>query len=349
MNGVGAAASAVVGSTASASAGSARRRRPGRPRPPGLRRAPLGCRRANRSSIADSTSGSSSPAAASVLVRRRLLGDRPGLRARARARASASAGSGSGHGPSGLASSMIRMPSPSAGGSTLVSSPAGSPSKVSRLRRLRPRRSPRSTGGIGLGLDPRGSGSGSGASTTGTSPDSGLGDSSTSGSDDGRLVVDDRQVDEARGADLLVELLERRLGLLLDAPRRRVGREPRVGQRGGELVGRLVDRAAHHRVRLEQPLAPRVELLDLLARLLATHARSRSTRSRTACASATISLPCARAASSASSASSRMRSSSRWPSSRSDCACSVASARISSAASWASALAPLELPAGLGE
>ena len=93
-------------------------------------------------------------------------------------------------------------------------------------------------------------------------------------------MVDDRQVDQAGGADLLVELLERGVGLLLDPTGGRVGREPRVGQRGGQLVGGLVDGATHDRVGLQQPLAPGVELLDLLARLLATRREVAQARAR---------------------------------------------------------------------
>ena len=246
------------------------------------------------------------------------------------------------------------MPSPSAGGSTLVSSPAGRPSKDSRLRRFRPRRSPRSTGGAGSGAGSAiaasagSSGSAGGTSTAGTSPDNGLGDSSSWSASSSS--VDDGEVDQAGGADLLVELLERRVGLLLDAPGGRVGRQPRVGQRGGQLVGGLVDGAAHHRVGLQQPLATGVELLDLLARLLATHRQvaQHALADRLRLRDHLLALG-ARAAASSCSASSRVRSRSR---------CALVAERLGLLGRLGPdqrrrflrlGLAPVELGAGLGD
>ncbi len=79
----------------------------------------------------------------------------------------------------------------------------------------------------------------------------------------------ERQVGVARHGQLGLELLDGDLGLARHAPRRLVGGQLGLGQHHGHLPRGLVDRATHHLVGREQPLARCPQLLEVLARRLA--------------------------------------------------------------------------------
>ena len=88
-----------------------------------------------------------------------------------------------------------------------------------------------------------------------------------------RVVVDlDRTGGRAHldPVGLAGQVLDRRFGLVLHALGGGIGGQPRVGQGGTELLGRLVQQPPHHVVGLEQPLTAGVELLDLAASPLAS-------------------------------------------------------------------------------
>ena len=186
-------------------------------------------------------------------VLRPSVGSALGLRLGGRRPRSASAlgvASGSARAPSarprlGSGSARTRTPSPSAGRlhlgelagrQALEASPACGASGPG-ARRGRP-----AAVGVSRALGSRAPARSASTSTTGTSPDSGLGarrscrrrSASSSCSTIGRSTRPAARISSSSCSSV-------GLGLLLDPAGRGVGREPRVGERGGQLVGGLVD------------------------------------------------------------------------------------------------------------